>query len=226
MPRESFSGAAYLMQDKKPTVKDLPIFGLVAGQSTKFTLQGENLAPTAITVKSPLQAKLLESKPESVTLEVAVPADCPPESFDLTLVHPKDSPIVKLPVVLAAAVEVTVKKPLNRFEQAMPLPPGPSLWVQTTLDNDQAHLYQLPLKRGERREFYVTGARSPLSDLDALIRIRDSRRRLLSTAVGRLRKDRRLNFVAPIDGIYYLEIGDVQQRAGLRMLYRLVVRQP
>ena len=48
---------------------------------------------------------------------------------------------------------------------------------------------------------------------------------MLTMATGRLRQDRRLSFTAPYDGIYYLEINDVQQRSGPKMLYRLVVRQ-
>uniref|UniRef100_UPI00375085A5 hypothetical protein n=1 Tax=Armatimonas sp. TaxID=1872638 RepID=UPI00375085A5 len=157
--------------------------------------------------------------------EVIVPTDCPPESFELTLVHPKDSPTLKLPVLPAALQEVTAKKPLSRFDQAMPLALVPSLAVQTNLDNDQPHLYQLALKRGDKLEVTVTGARSPLSDLDPLLRVRDSRRLMLTMAAGRLRQDRRLSFTAPHDGVYYLEISDAQQRGGPKMLYRLVVRR-
>ncbi|MBB6049187.1 hypothetical protein [Armatimonas rosea] len=209
----------------KPTLKELTVFGLVAGQTTTLTLTGENLTPSGVTVKGPLQAKLLDTKPNTATVEVIVPAECPPESFELTLVHPKDSPTIKLPVLVAAVKEVTVKKPLSRFDQAFSLVPAPSLAVQTNLDNDQAHLYQLPLKRGEKLEITVTGARSSLSDLDPLVRLRDSQRRMLTLATGRLRVDRRLFFTAPTDGMYFLEIGDAQQRGGPRMLYRLVVRR-
>ena len=211
----------------KPTLKGLTVFGLVAGQTTTLTLTGENLTPSAVTVKGPLQAKLLDTKPTTVVVEVIVPADCPPESFELTLVHPKDSPTIKLPVLLSVAQELPIKKPLSRFQEAMPLPltPSASLAVQTNLDNDQAHLYQLTLKRSEKLEVIVTGARSPLSDLDPLLRLRDSQRRMLTLAAGRLRTDRRLSFTAPSDGIYYLEIGDTQQRGGPKMLYRLVVRR-
>ena len=209
----------------KPTLKDITVFGLVTGQTTKLTLTGENLAPSGVTVKGPLQAKLLDTKPTTVTVEVIVPADCPPESFELTLVHPKDSPTIKLPVLPTAVQELAVKKPLGRFDQAMPLAPVPSLWVQTNLDNDQAHLYQLAIKRGEKIEVTVTGARSPLSDLDPLLRLRDSQRRMLTLAAGRLKVDRRLQFSAHRDDTYYLEVGDTQQRGGPKMLYRLVVQR-
>ncbi|WP_309720257.1 PPC domain-containing protein [Armatimonas sp.] len=209
----------------KPTLKEIAVFGLVAGQTTKLTLTGENLAPSGVTVKGPLQAKLLDSKSTTATVEVIVPADCPPESFELTLVHPKDSPTIKLPVLPAVVQEVTVKKPLSRFDQAFPLAPSPSLSVQTNLESDQVHLYQLALKRGEKIEITVTGARSPLSDLDPLLRLRDSQRRMLTLSAGRLKVDRRLSFTAPSDGTYFLEVGDSQQRNTPKMLYRLVVRR-
>ena len=209
----------------KPRLKDITVFGLVAGQTTTLTLTGENLAPSAVTVKGPLQVKLLDTKPTTATVEVVVPADCPPESFELTLVHPKDSPTLKLPVLPAAAQEVTVKKPLNRFDQAFVLTPSPSIAVQTNLDNDQPHLYQLTLTRGEKWEILVTGARSPLSDLDPLLRVRDSHHLMLTMTAGRLRQDRRLSFTAPQGGVYYLEISDAQQRGGPKMLYRLVVQR-
>ena len=170
----------------KPRLKDITVFGLVAGQTTTLTLTGENLAPSAVTVKGPLQVKLLDTKPTTATVEVVVPADCPPESFELTLVHPKDSPTLKLPVLPAAAQEVTVKKPLNRFDQAFVLTPSPSIAVQTNLDNDQPHLYQLTLTRGEKWEILVTGARSPLSDLDPLLRVRDSHHLMLTMTAGRV----------------------------------------
>lgn len=211
--------------ENKPALKELPVFGIVSGQTTKLTLTGENLAPSAVAVKGPLQVKLLDSKPTAVIVEVTAPPDCPPESFELTLVHPKDSPTLKLPVLPAAAQEVPVKKPLSRFDQAMPLAPAPSLSVQTNLDNDQPHLYRFTLVRGERLDILVTGARSPLSDLDVMLRMRDSRRRMLTMATGRLRQDRRVNFTAPYDGDYYLEISDAQQRGGPKMLYRLVARR-
>lgn len=211
------------MQDK-PTVKELPVFGLLAGQTTKLTLTGANLAPTGVQVRAPLSAQLLSSKPTEVVVEVRVPPDCPPESFDLTLTHPKDSPVLKLPILLPAAQELTVKKPLSRFEQAMPLAPTPSVCVQTNLDNDQPQLYRLELKAGTRVEVVVTGARSPLSDCDPIVRLRDSRRLTRTMATGSTKRDRRLVFRAPDDGPYFIEVGDSQQRGGARLIYRLWVR--
>lgn len=204
----------------KPSLKELPVFGVIAGQTTRLTLTGENLAPTGVTVNGPIPAKLIESKPTQVIVEVTPAPDCPPDSFDLTLEHPKDSPTLKLPVLLAAP-DIVVKKPLSRFDQAMPLP-IPSA-VQTTLDNDQPHLYRLELMRGESIAITVTAARSPQSDMDALVRLRDGRRLTRAMATGPLRRDRRIRYTASTNGTYYIEISDSQQRGGGRMLYRLTI---
>ena len=212
------------MQDK-PSVKELPVFGLLTGQTTKLTLTGANLAPTGVQVKAPLSAQLLSSKPTEALVEVRVPPDCPPESFELTLTHTKDSPVLKLPVLLSAAQELPVKKPLSRFDQAMLLAPAPSVSVQTNLDNDQPQLYRLALKAGESIEIAVTGARSPLSDCDPVVRLRDSRRLTRTMATGSTKRDRRLVFRAPDDGSYFIEVGDSQQRGGARLIYRLWVRR-
>lgn len=204
----------------KPTLKELPVFGVIAGQTTKLTLTGENLAPTGVKVNGPVQAKLIESKPTQVIVEVTPAPDCPAESFDLTLEHPKDSPAVKLPV-LVSAPDIVVKKPLSRFDQAMPLSPPAA--VQTTLDNDQPHLYRVELKRGETLALTLTAARSPQSDMDAVVRIRDERRLARTMATGPIKRDRRLRFTAPQDGPFFIEISDSQQRGGGRMLYRLTL---
>jgi hypothetical protein len=214
----------------KPEVKGTSPLGVSAGKTVRFVVVGENLAPKEVSIKVPLVVKLVESKAtegeakakgsRQVVVEVTVPADCPRESYELTLVQPDNQKVTAQVAVTEGVVsELEVKKPNNSFAQAMPLT-GTSVGVTGNLDNDQPALFRFEAKAGEMWEIVLLAGRGG-SQMDAILRVRDGRRIARGMSAGHPKRDRRIGFRVPADGSYYIEVGDSQGRGGKEIAYRL-----
>ncbi len=208
------------------------MLGVPAGKTTSVILYGENLAPISAAVKAPVTVKIVESKAtdektkskgsRQVTLEVAVPAACPSDTFELTLTQ-QDKSVVKtnLCVAPATALEMPIKKPASTFATAMPLP-GASAAVLGQLDGDTADLVRLDGKAGELWDINLLSSRAG-SLLDPILRVRDSRHISLALSTGDKARDRHIAFRVPADGAYYIEITEAEARGGGGYTYRLTV---
>jgi hypothetical protein len=239
-----FGGDTQRNMQAKPAIKEASINWLVSGQTAKVLFYGENLAPKEITLKGPagMSAKLLGVKPteekekakgvQTAEVEITIPENCPPESFDLTFVHEKlegkdNNALVKICVVEKAAVEVPVKKPCQRFGDAMPMPEmqnGTSVAISGVLEGDNPCIVLLPTKRGETWEFTLTSSRAG-AEIEEVLRIRDSKRRPVMLATGRKPIDKKLLFRAPQDGQYYVEWMDTVGRGGPKTYFRLLIKR-
>lgn len=221
----------------KPEVKGASLLALRAGQTATVFVYGDNLAPTAITAKPPLVVKMGEIKDtdaetakarggakKQVAVEVSAPADCPPDVYDLILVHEGDQkPTARIAIVAPAGTELEVKRPNATFAQAMPLPAeAASVAVTGALPGDTADLFRFEAHAGETWEIIVLAGRAG-SPLDPIVRVRDARRIPLALAAGDEKKDRRLTFRAPTDGVYFLELTDAENRGGPTYVYRLTL---
>ena len=233
------SGAHADDKDKpKPEVKGTSLLALRAGQTATLFVYGDNLAPTTITAKPPLVVKMGEVKDtdadtakarggakKQVAVEVSAPADCPPDVYELTLVHEGDQkPTARIAIVAPAGAEMEVKRPNATFAQAMPLPAdATSVAVTGALTGgDTADLFRFTAKAGETWEITVLAGRAG-SPLDPIVRVRDARRIPLALAAGDDKKDRRLTFRAPAEGVYFVELTDAENRGGPTFVYRLTV---
>jgi hypothetical protein len=214
----------------KPEVKGVAPLGIPAGKTLRFVVYGENLSPKEVQIKPPLVAKLLEAKAtegemkgrgsRQVTVEITVPANCPHETFELTLTQPDNQKAtVQIAVTANVASELEVKKPNNTFAQALLLS-GASVAVTGNLDNDQPALFRFEAKAGETWEITLLAGRGG-SQLDAILRVRDGRRLARGLSAGHPKKDRRISFRVPNDGSYFIEVGDSQSRGGKEFTYRL-----
>lgn len=216
----------------KPEIKSASEMGVRAGRTTTVVLYGESLAPKSAAVKSPLTVKLGETKAtdektknkgsKQVTLEVTVPANCPRDTFELTLTQ-QDGTTVKtnLCVVDDAAAEMPIKKPAATFANAMPLQ-GPSEAISGTLDGDQPDIVRIDAKAGEVWDISLLTGRAG-SMLDPVLRIRDKHHLSLALSVGDKKKDRHIVFTAPAHGPYYVEITEAEAKGGAGYNYRLTV---
>ncbi len=249
----SLSGA----EDKpKAALKDPPLLIVQAGHTLTVTLYADNLTPKTVTVnKPPLRVKLVEARPTEgeakkrggvqITLALTAPADCPRAAYVLTFDDGRDDgkPAKKagdakkdekeaeakvtrpVAVVDETATELDVKKPNATFAQAMPLA-GSSVAVRGALDNDAPALFQFEAKAGETWDISLVAGRAG-SELDALLRLRDTRHTALALSAGDPKKDRRLLFRAPKDGTYTLEILEAEGKGGPAYAYRLtLVKKP
>jgi hypothetical protein len=217
----------------KPEIKSVKPPAVQAGRTTTVLIYGENLTTKEITVaKLPVKTKLIEVKatdpklklPGSnvVSLEVTVGADCPPDSAELTLVQADGVKVTTpLAIVENVAQEVTVKKPAETFKQAMPVP-GASVAITGQLNGNVPDLFRLDAKAGETWEIFVTCGRMG-SQMDPVLRLRDSRHIPLALSAGDKKKDRHLEFHVPADGAYYIELTEGESKGGTGYDYRLTV---
>ena len=228
------AGSSHAQEKPKPEVKSVSVLALRAGQTATVLLYGENLEPTAVTPKPPLTATLGEVKAtegdakqrgaKQVAVEVQVPAGCPPDLYELTLVHAGDVKAVgRVVVVPPAAQEVEVKRPNATFAQAMPLP-GPDVAVTGALQGDTPDIFRFDAKAGETWEITLLAGRAG-SSLDPVLRLRDRRLIPLALSAGDDKKDRQITVRIPADGPYYLELTDAEARGGAAFQYRLAVRR-
>ena len=217
----------------KPEIKSVKPMTVQAGRTTTVLIYGENLTTKEITVaKMPVQAKVIDVKatdpklklPGSkvVSVEVTVGADCPPESAELTLVQADGTKVTTpLAVVENVAQEVVVKKPAETFAQAMPVP-GSSVAITGQLNGNVPDVFRLDAKAGETWEIFLTAGRMG-SQMDPVLRLRDSRHIPLELSVGDKKKDRHLVFHVPADGAYYIELTEGESKGGAGFDYRLTV---
>ncbi len=221
-------------ENAKPVIKSASVLGIQAGKTSTVILFGDNLAPESAATKAPLTVKLIDSKAtdeklkskgaRQVTLEVAVPKGCPSDTFEVTLTQP-DKSVAKtnLCVVASAAVEMPIKKPSSTFLTAMVLT-GPSTAVLGQLDGDTADVVRFDGKAGETWEIGLLASRAG-SQLDPILRVRDSRHISLTLSTGDKKKDRHILFHVPTDGAYYIEITEAEARGGAGYDYRLTVNR-
>lgn len=215
----------------KAEIKSVSVPMFVAGKTIKATLFGDNLAPTSVNAKAPLTARLISVKPtdektkakgnSQVEIEVAIPAACPAENYELTLTQPGAALKTELCIVPSAANEIAIKKPAGTFRIAMPLP-APPCAVTGQMDGDTADIVKFEAKQGDVWDIRLTAGRGG-SAMDPIVRIRDGRRVPLALSAGDKKRDRVITFRAPSDGLYYIEITDADAKGGGDMTYRLSV---
>jgi hypothetical protein len=232
-------GAREKKEDKpKPEIKSVSTLAVPAGKTATLTIYGENLHPTSVAVnKGPLAVKLLETKDtdeatkkaydnaaKQVTLEVSAPADCPPDTYELVLVHEGDVKAnARVAVVEPAATEVEVKRPNASVKQAMPLE-GPFVAVPAPCKTTLPTCSVLDAKAGEAWEITLLAGRVG-APTDPIIRLRDSRHLSLALAAGDENQDRKLRYTFSADGPYFIELTEAEGRGGPRFLYRLTVKR-
>lgn len=224
-------------QDRpKPEIKDRSLLGIHAGQTASVIFYGENLAPKTVTVsKPPLTARIVgaaasqtdEEKKRGgtqMTVEVTAPANCPPDTYELSFVHDGDvkvtAPIV---VVDDGLAEIPVKQPNATLVQAMRLA-GPAVAVVGALGNDTPDVFSFEARAGETWEITLLAGRAG-SPLDPIVRVRDRRRFPVALSAGDPKQDRRIVLRVPADGTCHVELTDAESRGGPGYLYRLTLRR-
>ncbi len=216
----------------KLEIKSMSVMGVMAGRTTRLVIYGDNLNPKAASIKAPIAVKLRETTAidlklkdkgnRQVAVEITVPANCPRETFELTLTQ-MDGTIVKtqLPVVDYAETLVPIKKPAGTFAEAMPLP-GPSSAIMGSLDADTPDIVRFEAKAGQTWQITLLTGRAG-SALDPVLRIRDHRHIPVALSVGDKKRDRRITFKAPTDGAYYVELTEAEAKGGPTCTYLMTI---
>lgn len=222
----------------KPEIKSVSLLAVPAGKTATVIVYGDNLQPlSAAANKGNLAVKLMETKDtdettkkannnaaKQVTLEVSAPPDCPPDTYELVLVHEGDVKAnARLAIVEPAATEIEVKRPNASIKQAMPLE-GTSVAVTGSLQGDTADVFRLDARAGETWEITLLAGRVG-SPLDPILRLRDERNMSLALAAGDENQDRTLRYTFPADAPYFIELTEAEARGGPQFRYRLTVKR-
>jgi hypothetical protein len=224
----------FVQNKPKPEIKGSELRAVVAGKTTKIALYGENFAfKEAKSEKSPLSVRMVEVKEtigdakrrgsKQVTLEVSAPKECKPDVYPVTLFQGGEKVTTQIVVVEAVETLLEPKRPCSVFAQAMPLPPV-SCAIQGSLGGDAPDYFRFEGNAGERWAIVLAAGRAG-SSLDAIVRVRDSRRIALAMSAGIRHRDRRLVFVCPANGAYTVEVSDTEMRGGKDFNYLLVVKK-
>lgn len=124
---------------------------------------------------------------------------------------------------LSTTGEVLDHEPNDTLDQAQAVTLGQQIngRLEKTKDTDK---YRIDAKAGQR--FIFTGlTRSLGAPTDLILRILDAKGGQLAMADDEGKAEGRLNFTFPADGVFYLEIGELNKRGGSQYGYRVEVRE-
>ena len=224
------------LEDPKPEIKSVSLFVLKIGQTTKLTIFGENLTPIEVKCSNPkVVVKLIASratdgadKPKgsrAVDLEVSSPADATPDTPEFSLKNQSGEPAKrKIALISVVGEDLALKKPSGSFKDAMII--TTPITVVGNLSDGQPAILKFEAKAGEQLRLSGIAGRSG-STLDLIMRVLNSRHITLALDVGHMQTDRKIEFNAPADGWYYVELTSEEMKGAQTNDFRFSIsRQP
>ncbi|RLS54358.1 MAG: hypothetical protein DWH91_12000 [Planctomycetota bacterium] len=124
---------------------------------------------------------------------------------------------------LSATGEVVDHEPNDTVDQAQVLILGQQVSgrLDKTKDTDK---YRIEAKAGQR--FLFTGlTRSLAAPTDLILRILDAKGGQVAMADDEGKAEGKLNYAFPADGVYFLEVGELNKRGGSQYAYRVAVEE-
>ncbi len=197
-----------------PTISNLSLHGLQTGGVTTLVIDGAELLPEPRVVLSvPISKQTVHTggDPRRVEIEIGLPADIPAGIYNLRLATPEG-------ISNAVPIALDSLRQLAAAPQTVQLPAA----ISGNIAGGQVVQTSFTLKKGEAMVAEVE-ARRIGGGLDPVLHIYDSRRVPLVWAEGRaaLDGDARLQFTAPADGTYTVELHDSVYQAAAPGQFRL-----
>lgn len=122
---------------------------------------------------------------------------------------------------LSATGEVLDREPNDTLDQAQALTLGQQISGRLDKPKD-TDKYRIEAKAGQR--FIFTGlTRSLASPTDLILRILDAKGNQVAMADDEGKAEGRLNYAFPADGVYFLEVSELNKRGGSQFAYRVAV---
>lgn len=191
------------------------------GATAEITFTGEALAPGTklLVVGEPgLATNIVEATPTKVRVSVTAAADAQVGERELRLSTPGG---VSTPVNfnLSMFPVVAEKEPNNKLDSAqpieLPVTLAGSIHAATEVD-----YFRFKAKKGEELVFDVHAARIG-SKLDSSLRVYDAAGHEVACSFDTANVDATIEFKAPADGDYFLQLHDVKYGGGGDFTYRL-----
>lgn len=122
---------------------------------------------------------------------------------------------------LSATGEVLDREPNDTLDQAQALTLGQQISGRLDKPRD-TDKYRIDAKAGQR--FIFTGlTRTLAAPTDMILRILDAKGNQVAMADDEGKAEGRLNYAFPADGVYFLEVGELNRRGGSQFAYRVAV---
>jgi hypothetical protein len=150
--------------------------------------------------------------------EVTVAADVPEGTYDVRLVGRFGLSNPRLFAVSAALADLAEKEPNDTPADAVLVPLNVA--VAGTSDNNGQDLFRFTAKSGQRLTFDCQATRLD-SEMDASLTIVNTNEAIVASNADYRGRDPTIDFIAPEDGEYLVEIHDLSYRGGYP--YRLVI---
>ncbi len=225
-------------QGKKGEVRAQVPSWVDAGKATVVKIVGQDLSAREVRFdESRIQARVLGVGPyqgktdrerrrgnTAAEVEVTLPADLKPGLYPFRLLGEGVEPAAGRLLVDVPAPEVSEVEPNGDLRRPMDLPPGP-VTVLGKLDGDGADVFRFRMKQGEawRIEIFAQRLKTD-TQLEPVLRLRDGRLAPLRAAVDQ-GEDCSIQYTAPADGAYLLEVFDGDNRSNGEWGYRLSFRK-
>jgi hypothetical protein len=124
---------------------------------------------------------------------------------------------------LSATGEVLDREPNDTLDQAQAIALGQQISGRLDKPKD-TDKYRIDAKAGQR--FIFTGlTRSLAAPTDMILRILDAKGNQVAMADDEGKAEGRLNYAFPADGVYFLEVGELNRRGGSQFAYRVAVEE-
>jgi hypothetical protein len=180
----------------------------------------DHVWPMAVSTSGPAEVQVFGwNIPESAQrLPVLVPSDAP----SVTLFSPQLTNGITVPVELHAAI-AEAQRDGARELQELPIPVTITGRIAETRETDT---YRIALKKGEAVHLLLE-ARAFGSPLDPVLTVADASGKTIQRVDDTQNsRDAELNFTAPGDGQYLVQVADLHRRGGWRFVYRLTISRP
>ena len=199
-----------------PRLDRLTPLGASAGSSLEVEVQGADLDDgKTLNFDHPgFRAEFVKDR----FFRVTVGKDVPAGTYDVRLVGRFGVSNPRLFAVSHGLTEIAEKEPNDSIEQAQPVPVNCA--VNGTSDSGRDDIFRVAAKKRQRIVIECQAQKLD-SPLDATLTLTDSGGRQLATNGDWFGRDPLLDFTAPADGDYFVNVHDLSYRGG--QPYRLVI---
>jgi hypothetical protein len=211
-----FLAAAARAELPSPRLDRLTPLGAAAGATVEVEVQGADLdeAKSLLFDHPGLRAEFVKDH----FFRVTVAKDVPAGTYDARLVGRWGVSNPRLFAVSVGLIDVAEKEPNDSIEQAQPVPVNCA--VNGTSDGGRDDIFRVTLRKGQR-VIIECQAQKLDSPLDATVTLTDAGGRQLATNGDWFGRDPLIDFIAPGDGQYFVNVHDLSYRGG--QPYRLVI---